>query len=357
MSHPSPHPQSAMQAPASHPDLTLIKTPKPLGVLALADNSANMLPVQAMCVSTAPGLSPEQTGAIRHRDSVQQGCNMASHNDDRRSWTDEHTDPTEPKPTENQPNAGEVQYLPVESPAFLRKFINQYFDTLSREASRICYQYNIGDYGDDALSITIEKFMTSRIEDRGPRSAISFAVRILKNTCIDEARRRGRHAIPAGALISNDDEEGSSGDYIEERVAEQTTSGDPEAQLIAGAEMNAVDLGFELLPGLTRKTHKNVERDLDIVHKRYLLRMSWSEIAKEMGMAKAHRQSAARGRELLRGWVHALCGTQPEPDAANRKYWQRGYEAGCAHREQFASAHSLNLNVHTSQTASKETPS
>jgi RNA polymerase sigma factor (sigma-70 family) len=243
------------------------------------------------------------------------------------------------EPTPYDPTA-EPQYLPVESPVFLKKFLHQYYDTLCREAARACYQYNIPDYAGDALSISFEKFMTSRIEDRGPRSAISFAVRILKNTCIDEARRRGRHAIPAGALISNDDDDG--GDFIQERVAEQTTSGDPEAQLIATAEMNAVDLGFELLPTLTRKTHKNVERDLDIVRKRYVLRMSWGEIAQGMGEGKAHRQSAARGRELLRGWVHALCGTQPEPDAANRKYWQRGYECGCAYREQLSTPSSPN---------------
>ena len=226
------------------------------------------------------------------------------------------------------------EYLPVDSPAFLRKFIRKHFETLCREASRTCHQYNIPDYADDALSITIEKFMTSRIENRGPRSAIGFAIRILKNTCIDEARRRGRHAIPAGALLS-DDEDG--GDFIEERVAQQHSSSNPEAQLIAGCEMRAVELGFELLPNHTRKTHKNVERDLDIVRKRYLLKMSWGEIAKSMGVAKAHRQSAARGREMLRGWVHALCGTQPEPDAANRKYWQRGYEAGIAYREHIGS--------------------
>jgi RNA polymerase sigma factor (sigma-70 family) len=289
--------------------------------LARPVNSAKMPPV----CPQRPGASTLQlASAIAHNGSPQ-GCLMARQDDPQDLSAD--TPPLDAEP----------QYLPVENPAFLKKFIHQYFDTLTREASRACYQYNIPDYADDALSISFEKFMTSRIEDRGPRSAISFAVRILKNTCIDEARRRGRHAIPAGALISNDDEDGG-GDFIEERVAEQTSSNDPEAQLIASAEMNAVDLGFDMLPILTRKTHKNVERDLDIVRKRYVLRMSWSEIAQDMGAGKAHRQSAARGRELLRGWVHALCGTQPEPDAANRKYWQRGYESGCAYREQFAGA-------------------
>lgn len=233
--------------------------------------------------------------------------------------------------TEEEAEVSTPEYLPVDSPAYVRKFLRKYFDTLCREATRTSYQYNIPDFADDALSITIEKFMTSRIENRGPRSAIGFAVRILRNTCIDEARRRGRHAIPAGALMT-DEEDG--GDFIEQRVAVEQEGADPESALIASHELRAIDLGFVELPRLVGKTHKNVERDLDIVYKRYLLRMSWNDIAKTLEGAKAHRQSAARGRELLRGWVHALCSTQPEPDAANRKYWQRGHEAGQRYREE-----------------------
>lgn len=230
-----------------------------------------------------------------------------------------------------QPEAPAPQYLPVSDPEFVTSFVTDHYDELVQEARRVCWKYNIGDFADDAVSIALEKFMSSRIEDRGPRSAIAFAMTIVKNTCIDEARRRGRHAVLAGAMTGDlggeDDEHG--GPY----VPEPTSVSDPEGEVLAQFELFAVSLGFEQLPVLMSKTHKNVERDLEIVKRRYLHSMSWEEIAAEMKVDAAHRQSAARGRELLRGWVHALTGTQPEPEAVNRKYWQRGFEAGMEYRQ------------------------
>jgi len=195
----------------------------------------------------------------------------------------------------------------------------------------VCWKHNIRDYAEDAVGIAVEKFMSSRIEDRGPRSAIAFAMTIVKNTCIDEVRRRGRHAVLAGAMtgdLGGDDDE-SSGKWIPEPASDSS----PEDEVLAKFELHAVSLGFERLPEAMSATHKNVGRDLAIVKRRYLLDMSWKEIAADMNISSAHRQSAARGRELLRGWVHALTGTQPEPDAVNAKYWRRGFEAGEAYRE------------------------
>lgn len=221
------------------------------------------------------------------------------------------------------------RFLPVHDPGYVAGFVAEYFDELAQEARRACWKTNLGDFADDALSITIEKFMSSRIEDRGPRSAIAFAMRILKNTCIDEARRRGRQAILAGAMtgdLGGDDNPGSW-------IPEPTSTSNPETETIAEYELLAVRLGFEQLPRVLAATHKNVGRDLEIVRLRYLDQLNWEEIGEEMGIDSAHRQSAARGRELLRGWVHALCGTQPEPEAVNAKYWRRGFEVGETFRQ------------------------
>lgn len=231
----------------------------------------------------------------------------------------------------NEEEKREVHILPVEDPAFVEQFAIEYFDTLMRKSERICRQLQIRDYADDALSTTIEKFMTSRIEDRGPRSAISFAMKVLKYTCIDEARRRGRHATPESALMTQDEEDDGS---LFDRIGNAAGTPDPESQLMAERELRAVQLGLEKLPDFMGDTHKNVSRDLEMVRLRYMMRLSWQEIAEKMGIVKIHRQGAARGRELLRGWVHALCGSQPEPKTVNKKYWTRGFDAGQSYREQ-----------------------
>ena len=225
----------------------------------------------------------------------------------------------------------ETSFLPVNDPAYVAQFVHEYFSELDREARKLCRKQNIADFADDALSITIEKFMTSRIEDRGPRSGIAFAMKIIKNTCIDELRRRGRHAVLAGGMtgdLGGDDEH--AGPWVPEPKAVS----DPEVNLMAELELFATSLGFEHLPLYMAATHKNVSRDLDIVRRRYLLSMTWEEIAEEMDVDATHRQSAARGRELLRGWVHALSESRPEPDAVNRKYWQRGFEAALKFKEE-----------------------
>lgn len=226
--------------------------------------------------------------------------------------------------TEKEARKRERRFLPTHDSTFVSEFVSTYYDELIAEARRSCWKHNIRDFADDALSITIEKFMASRIEDRGPRSAIAFAITIMKNTCIDEIRRRGRQAVLAGSMTGDLGGDDAPGTWIPEPVAVSN----PEEQVLAELELHAVSLGFERLPEVMAATHKNVGRDLEIVKRRYLHSMSWEEISAEMDIDKAHRQSAARGRELLRGWVHALCGTQPEPEAVNRKYWQRGFDAG-----------------------------
>lgn len=221
------------------------------------------------------------------------------------------------------------RYLPTSDPEFVGTFLAEYYDDLTNEARRVCWKHQIRDFAEDAVSISLEKFMASRIEDRGPKSAIAFAMKIVKHTCIDEVRRRGRHAVLAGAMTGDlgDDDDNSSW------VPEPAAASNPEGEVMAQFELLAVAVGFEQLPKAMAATHKNAARDLEIMKRRYLYSMSWDEIAADMDIDKAHRQSASRGRELLRGWVHALTGTQPEPDAANRKYWQRGFEAGEAYRE------------------------
>ena len=218
---------------------------------------------------------------------------------------------------------GSLALVPVSNPVFMASFLGEHLDELALEARRVCRRYDIIDFAEDALSAALEKFMSSRVVDRGPRSAIAFAVTVVRNTCIDEVRRRSRQAILAGAM---------TGDLGEEDgrawVPEPASGLNPERALVAGFELHAVSLGFEHLPTVMAATHRNVARDLDIVQQRYVEHLSWEQIAKAMRVDKAHRQSGARGRELLRGWVHALCGTQPEPDAVNRKYWRRGFDAG-----------------------------
>lgn len=219
--------------------------------------------------------------------------------------------------------AAEPALVPVFDPGFMASFLEEHLDELALEARRVCRRYDINDFAEDALSVAIEKFMSSRVVDRGPRSAIAFAVTVVRNTCIDEVRRRGRQAILAGAM---------TGDLGEEDgrvwVPEPSSGHNPERALVAEFQLHAVSLGFAHLPRVMAATHRNVARDLDIVQRRYVEHMSWEEIAEAMRVSKAHRQSGARGRELLRGWVHALCGTQPEPEAVNRKYWRSGYDAG-----------------------------
>jgi DNA-directed RNA polymerase specialized sigma24 family protein len=221
-------------------------------------------------------------------------------------------------------------YLPVEDPSFVAEFLSEHFGALEREARILCRRYEIADFADDAISICIEKFMCSLIADRGERSAISFAMTIIKNTIIDETRRRKRQAILGGGLTGDLDAEEHPGAW----VPEPQSASDPESEVFASLELLALRLGFEELPKVLARTHKNAGRDLEIVRLRYLDGQSWESIASLMPVDRTHRQSAARGRELLRGWVHALCGTQPEPEAANRKYWQRGFEQGSAYREE-----------------------
>ncbi|MDX9723320.1 MAG: ECF-type sigma factor [Myxococcota bacterium] len=220
-------------------------------------------------------------------------------------------------------------YLPVEEPEFVEEFFTEHFAELQREAERLCLRHGMEDFADDALCISVEKFMSSLIEDRGPRSGIAFAMTIVKNTVIDESRRRRRQAVLGGGMTGDLDAEEHPGAWL----PEPRSSSNPEAEVLASLELHALRLGFEELPRALRATHKNVERDLEIVRLRYLDGVSWEEIGEHMPIEKTHRQSAARGRELLRGWVHALCETQPEPDAANRKYWQRGFEQGMAYRQ------------------------
>ena len=214
--------------------------------------------------------------------------------------------------------------LPTHDPQYITDFLSDYYEELCQEARRACWKNNIPDFAEDALSISIEKFMCASIEARGPRSAIAFAVTIVKNTCIDETRRRGRQAVLGGSMTGDLGEDEDRSSWLPEPQA----GGDPERAAISELELAAVQAGFDHLPELMAATHKNVARDLQVVRCRYLLGMSWDEVAAELEIDKANRQSAARGRELLRGWVHALCGTRPEPELVNRKYWQKGFAEG-----------------------------
>src|SRR5690606_36997881 len=83
-----------------------------------------------------------------------------------------HSDRPQVLTMTNRQDEKEKRYLPVHDPAWVANFAQEYFDELAQEARRSCWKHNVRDYADDALSIAFEKFMSSRIEDRGPRSAI-----------------------------------------------------------------------------------------------------------------------------------------------------------------------------------------
>jgi hypothetical protein len=166
--------------------------------------------------------------------------------------------------------------------------------------------------------------MAARIRDTGPASVQRYVATVVRNKVINEASSRHR-TIPLAVWEGERTQTGG-------RIPEQDTKTNVESLFLAGQGAWAAALGFDLLPVFVEPSFVNTGRDIEIFRLTHVEGLSFDRARALMGLAKVQRQWAARGRELLRGWVFALCGSEPRPDKVNATYWDAGFNAGSAYR-------------------------
>ena len=221
--------------------------------------------------------------------------------------------------------SGTVTYLKVDWDAFVRRHDRD----LHRVAMKHCRRLGLPTHlAEDIVQIALILAMAANIEDRGKDSVLRFVYTIIRRRCLDLYRRSKYREIPSSRIRWQGEEK----DFLES-VARGQDGPSPEELMDLECRKWAVRMGFKYLPAYVSTTHPRAALYIDVLWLTTVRGLSYKQVALELSFEKVERKWTERGRELLRGWVEALCCSSLPSKTLDDNYWKAGYEAGLRFRE------------------------
>lgn len=216
-------------------------------------------------------------------------------------------------------------FLNVDWNAFVRR---NYKALINKALSRLI---NLGlspDLAEDVVHIALIDAMAANIQERGKNSVVRFVYTIIKNRTISIYRRSRYQEIPSSRVKWMGEER----DFLETAVHDEGMPC-PEELLDLECQKSAVRLAYKNLPAYLASSHPKAALYIDVLWLTTLRGLSYKEVAVELDLPAVERKWTERGRELLRGWVEAICSTSRPSRTIYDNYWKAGYEAGRRFRE------------------------
>ena len=216
-------------------------------------------------------------------------------------------------------------FLEVDWNAFVR---HNYKALINKARSRLI---NLGlspDLDEDVVHIAIIDAMAANIQERGKKSVLRFVYTIIKNRTISIFRRSRYQEIPSSRVKWQGEEK----DFLETAVHDEGMPC-PEELLDLECQKSAVRLAYKNLPACLAASHPKAALYIDVLWMTTLRGLSYKQVAVELGLPTVERKWTERGRELLRGWVEAMCSSSRPSKTIYDNYWKAGAAAARRFRE------------------------
>lgn len=207
-------------------------------------------------------------------------------------------------------------------------FVREHYDQLFRYARSLCGRYGLSPQdAEDFVQEAVLDAMGADIELRYPDSAIRYVTRIVYHKCMSQLRRRRVHAITVSMLHRSGEDPA-----FWERFPSQLLDAGIE-RLLTDCEIRACMLAFKQLASHVEEEFSSADRNLQVVFLKNLMGLTYEQVAVEMGVEAVERKWGERGRELLRGWMAALCGSSDSGTTKDSTYWRAGFRAGIRYKD------------------------
>ena len=207
-------------------------------------------------------------------------------------------------------------------------FSREHYAQLHKYARGLCVRYGFPpEDAEDVVQDSVLDAMGANIQMLHANSPVRYVTRIIRNKVLTKVRQRRVHAITVSALVRTGEDPA-----FWERFASKLDEGGIDRMLTA-CEMRAAVAAFLNLPEYVEEEFSSAQRNIKVVLLKNLMGLSYELVAQEMGLACVDRKWGERGRELLRGWIAALCGSSESAKTSDGTYWTAGYRGAIRFKE------------------------
>ena len=207
-------------------------------------------------------------------------------------------------------------------------FARENYPELLRYATSMCVRFGFSPTeAEDVVQDSLLDAMGATIRMDPSNSPLRYVMRVVRNKVLTKVRQRRVHAITVSALCRT----GEDPAFWETFAAALDETGID--RLLTACELRACVAAFLNLPEYVEEEFSSAQRNIKVVMLKNLMGLSYEQVASEMGVDNVQRKWAERGRELLRGWISALCGTADSGSTKDSRYWTAGYRAGIRFKE------------------------